>query len=383
MQTKVPAGTSGTVPVPTAVPYRYCTESLAFLESCLRSWRLICESSRGKLARGIPVGHGLPFLAEIYAAAPEFPSFFRVSLERTVLSPIFTGQPRQSSPSVGLGYREPLAGGERGTAQTIKRMRQLVDQALSDSTFIRQAKDILRSVPAHDEWGEIEAIYNWVLRNIRFTKDPVTKETLYPPVELLKIRSGDCDDMSMLLGALYLAAGYPARLVTIAANPEAPQEFSHVYAEVEMPAGSGHWIPVDAARPGAQFGIAPAMYYRKRVWSLIDDEYQDLNGMTRLRGLGSYARVRGLGDIDWGAILTQTIQETPQIIAVASGQPTNLTNKAGVVATGPYSSFASPYTPGYGIPTAGYPTAGVSAYSSSGWILPVLALGALVLLLKR
>lgn len=294
--------------------------------------------------------------------------------------PIFTG-PIPSERSAGLGYRAPLQSGDRGTAQTIKAMRQLVDRALGDSSFVRTAKDIIRRVPAHDEWGEAETIYTWVLQNIRFAKDPVTKEALYPPTELLKIRSGDCDDISMLLAALYLAVGYPARLVTIAANPETPQEFSHVFVEVELPPGSNNWIAADAARPGSQFAVPPPMYYRKRIWSLIDDSFQDLAGMTRLRGLGNY---RGLGDdgIDWGSIITQGIQETPQIIAVATGQPTNLSNRAGVVATGPYSSFATPMTPGYGIPQAGY-SSGVSVGTSSSLLLPLLGVLALVLLMRK
>lgn len=291
------------------------------------------------------------------------------------------------APAGLVGYRAPLKSGDAGIAQTIKAMRRLVDGALSSSSFVRFAKDLIRRVPAHDEWAEAETIYTWVLQNIRFAKDPVTKEALYPPSELLKIRSGDCDDISMLLAALYLAVGYPARLVTIAANPSAPDDFSHVFVEVELPPGSNHWISADAARPGAQFASPPPMYYRKRIWSLVDDSYQDLSGMTRIRGLGNYAGfrpVRGLGDIDWGSILQQSVQEVPQIIAVSSGQPTNLQNRSGIVATGPYSSFATPYTPGYGVPTAGYP-AGVSASlgTTSSLLLPVLGVLALVLLLRK
>lgn len=288
-----------------------------------------------------------------------------------------------------LGYRAPLQSGDAGTAQTIKLMRQLVDRDLSSSSFVRFAKDLLQNVPAHDEWSEVEAIYSWVFHNIRFTKDPLTKESLYPPSELLKIRSGDCDDISMLLGALYLAVGYPARLVTVAANAQAADEFSHVYVEVEVPPGSGNWVAADAARAGAQFGVQPPMYYRKRAWSLVDDSYQDLSGMTRLRGLGGYTHThrsrRGLGDdsdgIDWGSIIQQGVTETPQIIASVEGQPTSAKIGGNLVSTGPYASFATAYTPGATIPTAGYPSVSLSA--TSNWIWPLLLLGGVLLLAKR
>jgi len=287
-----------------------------------------------------------------------------------------------------LGYRVPLLDGERGTAQTVRLMRRLIDQALHDPQFIRFAIDLVRSVPAHDEAGEVFALFAWVQQNIRFTKDPVTKEKLYPPQELLKIRAGDCDDISMLLAALAIADGYPAQLVTVSANPDAPDEFSHVYLEVEVPPGSGAWVALDAARPGSQFGLAPAMYFRKRAWSLIDDSYQDLNGCTRIGGLAGYARLRGLGQddgssIDWNQIAQTALVETPQIIAVAEGQPTSVKTTGATVSTGsPYASFATPNTPGYGISTTGYSLTGASS-SLFSTLLPWILVGAVVLAVAK
>jgi len=261
-----------------------------------------------------------------------------------------------------LGYRARLLDGDRGTAQTIRLMRQLVDRALSDPGFVRFASDVVRNVPEHDQLGEVTAIFSWVQSNIRYTMDPVSKEKLYPPQELLKIRAGDCDDTSMLMAALCLAIGYPARLITVSASPDAPEQFSHVYCEVELPPGSGRWMALDTARPGAQFGRQPEMYFRKRAWSLVDDSYRDI------KGLNGYCETMGaLGDdgFDWESLLQQGITETPQIIAAASGNPTSVRLPNGTtVATGsPYSSFMTPYTPGYALPAGGY---GGLAVSSSG-----------------
>ncbi|HKM99463.1 MAG TPA: transglutaminase-like domain-containing protein [Candidatus Binataceae bacterium] len=283
--------------------------------------------------------------------------------------PIFLGAPpaqRISSP--GIAYRTPLLNGEPGTAQTIALMRRLIDQAVSDAQFVRFAIDIVRSVPAFEETSEVEALYSWVKRNIRFTKDPVTKEKLYPPAELLKIRAGDCDDIAMLLGALLIAIGYPARLITVSANAEQPNEFSHVYTEAEVPTGSGNWIPLDAARVDSQFGLEPPTYFRKRAWSLIDDSYQDLSGARRRGSLSGYI---GLGDdsIDYNTLLQQGLTEIPAIMATASGGSASATTPQGTVQTAPnpYSSFVTPYTPGYGVPAAGY---GTAAVQTGGSILP-------------
>ena len=276
-------------------------------------------------------------------------------------------------------------------------MRKLVDQAVSDQRFVRLAKEIVRGVLPYNDIGEASAVYEYVKRNIRYTKDPVTKETLYPPLELLKLRAGDCDDIAMLMGAIMIALGYPARLVTIAASADNPEEFSHVYLEAEVPPGSGQWIPMDAARPGAQFGLEPPIYYRKRAWSLTDNSYQDLSGCEcggrcgcstvgarKFSGLAGVATISGLGQdgFDWGSLLQTSIQETPALIAAASGQPSSYRTPTTSVQTGPYASYATPYTPGYGTPAAGYgyPSSPSASLSADMPILLLIGLGALLLL---
>lgn len=307
--------------------------------------------------------------------------------------PIFIG-PQSSTPAAPrVGYRTALLSGERGTAQTIELMRRLIDDALTDPAFVRQAIDIVRTVPAFDDHGEAEAVYNWVRSNIRFTKDPVTKEKLTPPRELLKLRAGDCDDISMLAGAFLIALGYPARLVTVAANANQPNEFTHVYVEGEVPPGSGNWVPMDAARSDSEFAAEPPRYYRKRAWSLTDESYQDLSGLAHantvyldkraaVSGLGSYATL-GQDGIDWGSIVQQSIAEVPAIISTVQGKPVSMQLPAGSVSTGPYGSFVTPYTPGYGIPQAGYSARGTITVpgTTPSWLIPALLVGGVLLLL--
>lgn len=312
------------------------------------------------------------------------------------MSPIFpawsdfeTGQPL---------FAEPLLSGDAGVEQTIALMRKLVDDALRDPSIVRLATDIVRSTPAFDDFAEANALYEWVRRNIRFTKDPVNKEKLYPPAELLKIRAGDCDDISMLLSTLLMAVGYPARLMTVA-TPSSPDQFSHVYVEAEIPAGSGHWLAVDPARADSQFGVAPPMAARSRWWSLVDNAFGDLSGMRpasalsglghypRFRGMGAYGRVRQMGDAaPSGSSTSSTIatieQGTADIIRASQGLPASP-----YAYSGPWASFQTQYTPGAAIP-AGYslnaagqlvPTASLSVSGSSNWVLWIaLGFGALL-----
>lgn len=265
-------------------------------------------------------------------------------------------------------FRAPLLSGDAGTEQTISKMRELVDSALRNPSIIRLAKDIVASAPAYNETAEAQAIYNWVLSNIRFTRDPVSKETLYPPAELLKIRSGDCDDISMLVATLLMAVGIPARLVTVSANPSS-SDFSHVYAEGQI---EGEWTPIDPARVDSAFGQGPAMYFRKRAWSLTDSGYDDL------QGLGYYPRFRShLGQTQYPATdepydyttpeaMVATVAQGAANIIAASNQPYN-----------PWSSFATQYSP-YGT-SAGYSTSPLASSSISPTLLIVLGVGVLLL----
>lgn len=282
---------------------------------------------------------------------------------------LFAGQPTSQ-----IFSRQPLLSGQAGTVQTIKLMRQLVDAALRDPSIIRLATDIVRHIPAFDDLSEVRGAYDWVKSNIRFTKDPVNKEKLYPPAELLKIRAGDCDDISMMLGTLVMALGYPARLITVSANSSSPDQFSHVYVEAQV---HGSWIPMDAARAGAEFGVEPPFYYRKRAWSLSDDSYSDLSGLGNFpMTLGAPRYRRHLGDA----------AETSSMIATISNSEANLIRAYEGQPASPWNSFQTPYTPG-AAPPAGYavdPTTGqlqLTATASASSPLIWIGLGAAVLLM--
>lgn len=287
--------------------------------------------------------------------------------------PILIGFPH----SPALGHKEPLLNGEAGTAQTIALLRRLVDQALEDPAIIRKAIEIVRGVPAFDDLGEVQAIYDWVKTHIRYTKDPVTKEKLYPPAELLKIRAGDCDDISTLINVFATSLGYPSRWVTISTQADSPAEFTHVYSEVEVPPGSKNWVALDAARLDSRFGEEPPFYFRKRAWDVSSDTYEDLAGNVRRmpKFLNGYTHVGTYGGIgqDWSSVLQQSIAETPAIIAAASGRGS---------ASSPYGSYQTPYTPGYGVPGAGYSAYPYTAAPTSGLSISpttLLMLGAFAL----
>jgi hypothetical protein len=281
----------------------------------------------------------------------------------------------------------PLARGDAGVEQTICVLRCLIDDAVKDPAINVQAIQILRDagVANFGVWDRLRAFYDWISQpsNFLYVPDPIgpfgPKETVRPARTLFQVKGGDCDDYSALLASLLGTVGIRTRLVTISADRSSPNDFSHIYPEAE--AAPGRWVPLDAARPGAQFGIAPPFYFRKRIWSLEDDSYTDVTGAQRApaaRNLSSLNGYAFLGQAD-GSMVPQDISAIGQSVAnVISASKGN-----------PYGSFQTPYTPvapaaGYGTP--GYPGGPPGASLSLAGISPVwliLGLGVALVAARR
>jgi transglutaminase-like putative cysteine protease len=82
--------------------------------------------------------------------------------------------------------------------------------------------------------GEVCALFDFVKRNIRYTRDIFRVELLHSARRMLERRAGDCDDMTILLGAMLLSTGHPVRLVLAGFRPDKPHVYTHIYPEVNV-----------------------------------------------------------------------------------------------------------------------------------------------------
>ena len=133
-----------------------------------------------------------------------------------------------TSPRISLGH---IPRGYVGTLRTVGHMMVLIRAGAKDFYVRQKAIDILleRGVKPKDYLGEIKALFEWVQRNVRYTKDPFRVEVLHSARRMLELRAGDCDDMSILLSAMLESIGHPVRLVLSGPDPLRPRLFSHVY----------------------------------------------------------------------------------------------------------------------------------------------------------
>jgi len=168
--------------------------------------------------------------------------------------------PAVSTPHIYLRF---IPKGYLGTQATVEQMKALIRSGAKDFYVRQKAIDILleKRVRSKDYLGEIEALFEWVKGNVRYTKDPFRVEVLHSARRMLQLRAGDCDDLAILLGAMLEAIGHRVRLVLVGPNPLRPRLLTHVYLEAY---DKGRWIPLDATMPHPM-GWAPRRFVRRVV----------------------------------------------------------------------------------------------------------------------
>lgn len=182
---------------------------------------------------------------------------------------------------------EKIPEGYDGTLKTVEHITRLIKQGAKNFHVRQTAIDILlrRAVSPKDYLGEIKALFEWVQRNVRYTKDTVRVEVLHSAHRMLELRAGDCDDMAILLGAMLEAVGHPVRLVLTGPDPLRPRLFSHIYLEVYH---KGRWIPLDATMP-YPMGWAPRILVKKII--AIERRPNMMADDLELQGIGAVAAV--------------------------------------------------------------------------------------------
>ena len=164
-------------------------------------------------------------------------------------------------------YRVPT--GPSGTLVTARLIAQLIRDGAKDFYVRQKAIEIFRESGARpkDRFAEVCALFNWVRENIRYTRDIFQVELLHSARRMLELRAGDCDDMTILLGAMLKSTGHPVRLVLAGFRPGKPHSYSHIYPEVNV---RGRWIPIDASMERPIGWAPPALW--KGICEIGKDE---------------------------------------------------------------------------------------------------------------
>ena len=164
--------------------------------------------------------------------------------------------------------------GDAGTRETLKHMRQLARDGKDNLLLRRLANGITAGAGAKDWESELEALFNWVRANVRYSLDPNDMETIQGPAQTVALGFGDCDDFCVLLGTLCELTGHPACFVALEFGPGGG--FSHVVV-IASGAGETEWICLDATEANP-FGWFPPDATRELICPISETAAAILTG---------------------------------------------------------------------------------------------------------
>jgi hypothetical protein len=217
-----------------------------------------------------------------------------------------------------------IADSDISTAQTVSRMIELIKESCSDLLMQGVAQNAWMSWARHSNDPRMIAWGCWwaCKHMMTFVQDAPAVARMFGPHDALELlvspaamircrqMEGDCDDFTMMICAMLGCLGVPFEIVTVAASPEDPSRYSHVFPRAVMPDGTR--IALDASHgkyPGWQ--VPKNRQFRVQVYDSegnpIEDQaratWDGLHGyvaevpMQAFRGFG---HLRGIGDCDEG-----------------------------------------------------------------------------------
>lgn len=146
-----------------------------------------------------------------------------------------------------------------GMEQVVLMIKEMIKHYRGEEFVRQKALDITRNVKRNPTTGHpdlrnydniAEAVYNWIVKNIRYVRDQNGIERLQTPDATLQLGTGDCDDMVILAGSLLESIGVPTRIQIIG---ERRGKYSHIYLDYDS---KGEWKSFDttlALFPGFEF----------------------------------------------------------------------------------------------------------------------------------
>jgi transglutaminase-like putative cysteine protease len=155
----------------------------------------------------------------------------------------------------------------RYTDRTIEEMHKLIKKAKTDEKFRELALWLTRDGDRDRDWknyiAELENAFNRLRKVVTYRRDPYQVEWVQNAWHTLRMKAGDCDDLSVLICSVMGATGAQYRFVTLKADRLRPDEFSHIFPEIQVP-GKG-WVAADLS-VSEPLGYRPSGFPEK-IWN--------------------------------------------------------------------------------------------------------------------
>lgn len=156
-------------------------------------------------------------------------------------------------------------------------MSRIIERTACDPVVQRAAADAIADCGSAASRTDLAgAVWAYVRSRVRFVQDDDlasgAREVLIEPPLLFTMQQprGDCDDFTMAVASLLCALAVPVRVMAVAANPDDPHRFSHVYAAAVLEDRSALplTLPIDASH-GPYPGWEAPVIFRRMPWRIL------------------------------------------------------------------------------------------------------------------
>ena len=120
--------------------------------------------------------------------------------------------------------------------------------------------------------NRIKAIYDDVKKYFQFLPDPYACELIQTPEMTLKMRAGDCDDLSLFIASCLINCGYNPFFICVSDRKD--KKLNHVYVGLNDEKNK-KYIPIDLAIPNSRLGLEAKKLTRKEFMTNVD-EYESI-----------------------------------------------------------------------------------------------------------
>lgn len=155
-------------------------------------------------------------------------------------------------------------------------MKDLVSHGKRDFRVRTLAAQLTRKCAAKDYLCYAQQIFEYCRDQIQYVFDPNGVELIEAPHKIIESGVADCDSIVVLLAAMLESVGFPCEFVTIKADSNRPQSYSHVYLRCRVPKSG--WVKMDATMHDKPFGWGPPEHYEKKFWPASNDASERREG---------------------------------------------------------------------------------------------------------
>lgn len=123
--------------------------------------------------------------------------------------------------------RPPLSSLEAGVRARLTKIAAVIRAKAGHEPFHALVIGLVRHLDRSNHRGQLTAILRFIKSRVAFVQDPVYRDAVYPPEQVLELGAGDCDDMAVACGILAATIGFPVKLRAVSLDGDG---FNHVYA---------------------------------------------------------------------------------------------------------------------------------------------------------